>query len=404
MAFSNTSQLKMLSGERAECIAWGEKAIALAQQLDDAETLSHALNNVGTVQLRILSYSQQGRELLEQSLAIALKNGYHEHVARAYTNLGCNQVVLKAYCGATKALEAGIQYCEERDLDSWTTYMAAWKARLKLETGQWPEAYCLADALLQTENLPAIVRVVALPVVASIKLRRSDPDALSLLLEAKTKALQMKELQRIIPVLVVLLEYEWLTGIAVLEQEILDRTIHLAQPSESAIEMSEFAFWLQKARNQPLPLRERYEGYQVQTKEEALQAAKAWERLGCPYEQALTLFEGDEAHKKQALALVQELGANAVYEKLKQEMRASGIRSIPRGHRESTRFNPALLTNRELDVLQLLKAGMPNKGIADTLFISAKTVDHHISSILSKLEVKSRAQAVHEALRLEILK
>jgi DNA-binding NarL/FixJ family response regulator len=63
-----------------------------------------------------------------------------------------------------------------------------------------------------------------------------------------------------------------------------------------------------------------------------------------------------------------------------------------------------LLTNRELDVLQLLKAGMPNKGIADTLFISAKTVDHRISSILSKLEVKSRAQAVHEALRLEILK
>ena len=83
-------------------------------------------------------------------------------------------------------------------------------------------------------------------------------------------------------------------------------------------------------------------------------------------------------------------------------MRTSGIRNIPRGKRKTTRSNPAHLTERELDVIQLLKAGLQNKEIADRLFISAKTVDHHISSILFKLDVNSRAKAVHEAISMGI--
>ena len=55
MAYSNMSQLKMLSDQTDECIYWGEKAIAIAKELNDEETLSHALNNVGTVQMRIQS-------------------------------------------------------------------------------------------------------------------------------------------------------------------------------------------------------------------------------------------------------------------------------------------------------------------------------------------------------------
>jgi DNA-binding NarL/FixJ family response regulator len=86
------------------------------------------------------------------------------------------------------------------------------------------------------------------------------------------------------------------------------------------------------------------------------------------------------------------------------EMRSSGIKKIPRGLRESTRANPAQLTNRELDVLQLLQKGDQNKEIAGTLFISPKTADHHISSILFKLDVKTRSKAVSEAVRLGILK
>ncbi len=84
-------------------------------------------------------------------------------------------------------------------------------------------------------------------------------------------------------------------------------------------------------------------------------------------------------------------------------MRSEGIKQIPRGKRVSTRSNAAHLTIRELDVLQLLKTGMQNKEIAEELFISTKTVDHHISALLVKLNVNSRAKAVNEAIKLAII-
>ena len=101
---------------------------------------------------------------------------------------------------------------------------------------------------------------------------------------------------------------------------------------------------------------------------------------------------------------MQDLGAIAVYKKMKQEMRNLGIKNIPRGIRKSTRSNAALLTYREMDVLRLLKEEMQNKEIAAQLYISVKTVDHHISNILFKLDASSRSKAVREAFRLGILK
>lgn len=57
------------------------------------------------------------------------------------------------------------------------------------------------------------------------------------------------------------------------------------------------------------------------------------------------------------------------------------------------------LTDRELEVLQLLRNGLDNKAIASTLQISKHTVKFHISSILSKLHVSSRTEAVTSGLR-----
>ena len=62
--------------------------------------------------------------------------------------------------------------------------------------------------------------------------------------------------------------------------------------------------------------------------------------------------------------------------------------------RASTRRNPAGLTNRELDVLGLMGDGLTNAELADRLFISPKTVDHHVSAILAKLHVGNRRDAV----------
>ncbi len=404
MAFSNMSQLSMLAKHTRECIFWGEKAIAMAEELQLDDILAHAKNNVGAIYMKTAATHAKGKALLQQSLELAMKNCYHEHVARAYTNLGSISVELKAYDFARQTLEDGIQYCEERDLDSWNAYMSAWKTRLLLETGQWTAASSLAENLLRNEQQPPVVKIGILAVMATLKMRKGDPEAILLLAEARSKAFEAMELQRIIPAMVASLEYEWITGQTILDELAVNRTIELIGQSDDFFETSEFAFWMHVARRTKLDLDEIYEGFDITTPAKALKAAAVWKKLGRPYEQALALFEGDEDNKRQAISLVHELGATAVYEKMKQEMRMCGIKSIPRGIRKSTQENPAQLTIRELDILPLLKEGLQNREIANRLYISAKTVDHHISSIFFKLDVNSRAKAVQEAVRLEIIK
>ncbi len=404
MAYSNMSQLKMLSHEFDECITWGGKAIAMAKELGDEEILCHALNNVGTSQSRVPSFRPKGVELLQQSLGIALKNAYDDHAARAYANLASNAVKMKDFVLAKKTLEEGIQYCKERDLDTYTIYLAAFKARLSLDTGNWNEAYQIAENLIKNEGLLSIVKIEALVIVAIIKMRRGDSDLLPLLAEAKEKAFETMEPQRIIPTVAALLEYEWITGTSFISEADLDYAIAMLVYKGNVVVQNEFNFWLLKARNQHVPLQEIYEGYQISNKAMAVKAAGLWKQLGCPYEQALILFEGNDDNKREAIEIVHKLGAEAIYEKMKFEMRASGIKKIPLGIRKSTQSNPANLTDRELDVLQLLKDGLQNKEIAGRLFISPKTVDHHISSIFFKLDVNSRSKAVQEAVHLAILK
>jgi DNA-binding CsgD family transcriptional regulator len=403
MAYSNMSQLKIRADQPEECIFWGEKAIAMAKELADEEILSYALNNVGFMQIRIHSSAQKGIELLQQSLTIALKNSHHENAARAYANLGHNELIIKEFELAKKTLEAGIQYCEERDLDSWTTYMLSSKARLFLETGQWDEACRIADSLLKNEDQIPLVKIQALITAASIKMRCGDMEAFPLLHEAKTKAFEAMEMQRVIPVVVALLEYEWITGITLIEKPELTSILSRAEQVGNAYENSELAFWLLKTRKQQWRPKVMLDGYNITSAKMAAKAAAAWGKAGCYYQQALTLFEGTDDNKRKAILIIQSFAADAVYQKMKLEMRASGIKRIPRGVIKTTQSNPALLTRRELDVLQLLKDGLHNKEIATKLFISAKTVDHHVSAIFFKLDVNSRVNAVKEALRLEII-
>ncbi|HVS98681.1 MAG TPA: response regulator transcription factor, partial [Puia sp.] len=404
MAFSNMSQLKMLSDKAVECIFWGNKAIGLAKELGDQEALCHALNNVGTVQMRIPANKQKGIDLLQQSLDIALTNGFQEHAARAYTNLGSDSVRIKDYPFAAKVIEEGLRYCEERELGSWQTYMLSWKAKLLLDTGKWEEAGRIAADLIGKADHASIAKVGALVVAGTIRMRKGEPDALRLLTEARTKAFESMELQRILPALAALLEYEWITGESHVEKTAVEYAIGLIGQPGHLRESSEFEFWLSKVRKQGLPMHQTEKGYRALNPKMAVDAAAGWQRLGCPYERALLLFEANAESKKEAISIVHQLGAHAVYEKMKGEMRDSGITGIPRGMRKTTQTNPALLTDRELGVLQLLKEGLQNKEIGSRLFISAKTVDHHISSILFKLEVNSRARAVQEATRLGIVK
>ncbi len=403
MAFSNMSQLKMLADEVNEAVYWGNQAIEMAKASGNQEILSHALNNVGSSLMIMPGQQDQAREMLEQSLSIAVTYEFSEHAARSYTNLGSVSVKLKWYDLAEKMLNEGIRYCEERDLYAWSAYMLSWKARLLLEKGKWEEAAAVAETLLGTIISPP-TRNTALVVLAQIKLRKGEEDALPLLEEAKSIAFATAEIQRIAPVLTAFLEFEWITGKQKLLPAEIDQAVSLVLKTDNHLENSAFMFWLWKARHKETGDFQLQEDYRLLKQNRTLEAAACWKKLGCPYESALALATGDDENKKEAPSILLQLGAEAVYEKLKQQWRNEGLKNLPRGKRQSTKNNPGQLTDREMAIVKLLHKGMQNKEIAGQLFISPKTVDHHISSILFKLDVNSRSKAAQEAVRLGIIK
>ena len=82
-------------------------------------------------------------------------------------------------------------------------------------------------------------------------------------------------------------------------------------------------------------------------------------------------------------------------------LRAAGM-PAGRGPRATTRANPAGLTERQLDVLELISEGLTNAQIAERLVLSVRTVDHHVAAVLDKLGVPSRHEAAGAARRLGV--
>jgi DNA-binding CsgD family transcriptional regulator len=134
------------------------------------------------------------------------------------------------------------------------------------------------------------------------------------------------------------------------------------------------------------------------------EAVATWRAIGCPYEAALARATSDDpAQLRQSLVELQELGARPAAATVARRLRERGVRAVPRGPRAATRENPAGVTARELEVLALLAAGLRNAQIAERLVISERTVDHHVSAILRKLDVRTRGEASAAAARLGLV-
>jgi DNA-binding CsgD family transcriptional regulator len=143
------------------------------------------------------------------------------------------------------------------------------------------------------------------------------------------------------------------------------------------------------------------EPYRLEITGDAEGAAGWWQERDCSYEAALALVgSGDRATLRRALDMLRELGARQAAAVVARRLRALGELGVPRGPRPATAANPAGLTRRETEVLRLLAAGLSNTEIAARLVVSGRTVDNHVSAILRKLGVRTRAEAGRQAERL----
>jgi DNA-binding CsgD family transcriptional regulator/tetratricopeptide (TPR) repeat protein len=401
MAYSNMAQLRMLVGDVGATVRWGKQAIAMARDFGDRETEMHALNNVGTV-LLLGGDAAEGQARLTQSLDLALADDAHEHAARAYTNLGANGVINWSPSDADRHLRAGITYCADRDLDTWRLYMTAYLARSLAAQGQYGAAQRQVASILRYPHVSPITRVSVLPVAGLLAARRGR-DGTGALDEALAIALQTGESQRLVPAAVARAEAAWIAGHAGEIPAEIDRAWPVAIARPHPWELGELSWWLHLAgEHRPLSTR-LAPPFALMLAGEHRDAAAAWEAVGCPLWSAYALALSAEIRDAQeCLDILTRLDAPAVRHAVLRERHARGL-AVPRGPRQASRANPAGLTAREAEVLQLLADGLSYAEVADRLVLSEKTVGHHVSAVLRKLGEPTRSRAVAAALRLGVI-
>jgi DNA-binding CsgD family transcriptional regulator/tetratricopeptide (TPR) repeat protein len=398
-AYHRQAYMRMLGRDNYEAVEWGERAIALAERFDDADTLAQGLNVIGTSYM-MAGEIERGIEFLHRSLVLAQRHGFDLRIASVYSMLGSGLGEMYDLERSERYLREHIAFSEVHDID--TMYTRSWLAAVLVYRGSWDEGEALAKDVLRGAG-GSISIITALVALARSRARRGDPDARDALDRALELARLGGHLQRLGHVHAARAEEAWLSG----DRE---RTVTEAQAAfDLALEKrhlwfaGELAYWQWKAGVMHEAPDWIAEPYRLQLAGQSRAAAEAWRSRKCPYEAARALAEVDEEESLlEALAEFVRLGADPAVRQVQERLRGIGA-AVPRGPRQTTRANPGALTVRELEVLRLVAFGLRNAEVAEQLVLSRRTVDHHVSAILRKLEAKTRGEATATATRMGLL-
>jgi DNA-binding CsgD family transcriptional regulator/tetratricopeptide (TPR) repeat protein len=391
------ASMRMLNRDYDLAISWGERTLALAECFDLPHIQAGALNAIGSSRLVGID-EEQGRADLERGLAIARSGRLDTQVASILGNLGSGHGEIYRFAQAERYLEQGIAFTRELDLDGYHWYQRAWLALTYMFQGRWGEAADLASLAVQSPAADTIARIMALVALGRVRARRGDPDTWDVLDEALELAIPTGTLQRLAPVHAARTEAAWLAGQRDRALAEACAVYEMAVRYRHPWHIGELGYWRWTCGDLDASPEGAAEPYRLQMQGDPLAAAAAWSDLGCPYEAARAQAESnDEDALREAFAAFDRLGARPAAQFVATRLRALGHHVVPRGVRASTRSDPDGLTRREREVLDLVAAGCTNATIADRLYLSPKTVERHLSSILGKLGAGSRHDAVRIA-------
>ena len=395
----NLGSRRMDDGQYEVAVGLTQQAEAMAESLGVPEVLSEALNTHGCA-LADLGGDWTGP--LMRALEIAVAEDLQEQAGRAFANLHV------LYCSELRFTEAepyftdGVAYCDENDIGTFGICLRGEHTGTLEMLGRWDESAALSRELLTRSGASPVNRIGPLISLGKILARRGEPGAQEHLDEAMRSADGTTIPSHILRVRLARAEVCWLQGRGADARREAELAAD-ASADDDGWECGMIAVWLRRTGSARPPRGELAEPYRQQIDGDWEQAAGLWTQLGCRYEAALALLgSGQEAALRDALNIVTDLGAKAAAALTRQAMRDRGFRSIPAGPRAATRAHPLGLTRREHEVLDLIVDGRTNAEIAGQLFISAKTVDHHVSAVLAKLGVPDRNAAARQAARLGV--
>ncbi|HEX9514591.1 MAG TPA: AAA family ATPase [Streptosporangiaceae bacterium] len=396
-AFANLAGQRMRDGDGDAAIDLAGQAAAIAEPLGVTEIVSDALN---TQACALAAQGREAADLLERALDIAVSGHCEAQAGRAFTNLYTMYTGQRRFADAERYYLDGVAYCDEHDIVTYATCLRGERASVLEKTGRWEDAALLAAELLERVGASPINRLSSLITLGKIRARRGEPGAWECLDEAAAAADGSAEPSLIAEARLARAEAYWLKA----DVEAARREAELADEvaaSRNSWERGAIGVWLSRTGSTRLSKGELAAAYLLQIKGDWQGAAELWTELGCPFDAAMALSDAaDEKALRDALQAFDDLGAAAAARITRQKMRRLGIKSVPAGPRTTTRAHPRGLTRREREVLDLICAGRTNAQIAERLFISVRTVDHHVSAVLAKLEVQTRNAAASQAARL----
>ena len=395
MAYTDLAvRIGLYGGQREEAERTMARAVALAQDVGDLAVAVYVHSRIGIVRAMLHADEAPLRGSLDQ----AREAGYPLDAGMAYQGLASGAVLRRDRKSARRWVDEGISYLEAREILGPLMYLRGLQATTELAAGDWRAAEATARSVLAQPGGRGITGVHALATVARLHVRRGEADeAANILREMWEVAETCGLLHHVAPAATALAEHAELTGEWAPAVPPLLSTHTLARRLGVAPVADETGYWLCRAG--ALDPGERGEAdpddpYTMRGNGNWRACAARWELLGYPFERAAALADADDEDALlTAVTLADELGAVPLAARARRRLRDRGMKSVPRGPQPSTRADPAGLTARQLDVLELVRAGLTDAEIAQRLVLSVKTVNHHVAAVLAKLGVDNRRDA-----------
>ena len=391
---------RMMRGEWDEACQLAERARSIAQQVGAPAVVADAMN---TQACAVAATDDGWQELMRGALELSLSQDLQQQAARAFVNLHTLLVDRYRHSEAEQVYRDGLAYCIEHDLDTYAYCLHASETEMTLNQGRWDETLALSQRLLREHTVAPISQVCLNIRMGLVLSRRGDLESWAPLDRALPDALNTTQPQYIVAARLARAEAFWLAG----------RNDEAQQEIEAALECGEnrdpwqcgdVQTWLQRTGSDRRLQQEVAAPHALSAAGRHREAAQLWAELGSSYRAGLSLLDtGDEESVREALTRFDALGAAAAARITRLRLRELGARSIPAGPRRATREDPLGLTPRERQVLELLCARRTNAQIARELVISPKTVDHHVSAVLSKLGANNRDSAAETARELGLV-
>ena len=387
------ADIRYQAGDSDAALAMDTIALDLALATGRTRTAIHAGITMGSALLAI--DRPTGISVLEDCVERAKREHFDGEVAHALGILGFHYVESYELERGGPILQEMLDFTTDHDLDCWRRWAAIGMSKHGLACGDWSRSAAFAAMAIRIQSGCFLNRLQGHLSIARVRARRGDPDVQQAIDAAIASRGDASFPSIDCAIALAQSEAAYLAGDDA-------GAIQMAQPAlASAIRYrmpwvaGPLAHIVMRAGGDVPSDYEPVGPYQFERDGAWAEAGAAWQALGAPYEAASahSMLAGEEA-LRDAFAAFERLGAKPMAARVARRLREFGVASLPRGPRGSTRAHPLGLTAREAEVLTLLAEGYTNSEIAERLYLSERTAEHHVSAILTKLDVKSRRDAV----------